>query len=528
MDYKTFLTDYNKKYRDIFIKISDTYWMYALTGKDEYGNQLAQNEKELMLMLSNKEDFENVKKWNNSNISDEIEKRQILIAYLEYAAQQDKEERIKKVVNLTRDITGIFVNFRAEINGKKVNNNQITDILKRETNNEIRKNAWESSKKIGPMVEPLLKELVEIRNESARDAGFKDYYYRQLELKETPYDELYSILNSIKKHTDSVYSEIKDELDGILSNRYSINKQDVAPWHYEDPFAQKSPILPELELDSFYKNKDIEDLTRKTFAGLGMDVDKLMAKSDLYPRDNKDQHAFCISMDKDGDVRVLCNIDKSSNWMDTMLHEFGHAAYDFYIDKSLPFGLKDPAHIFTTEAIAMVMGRLAHDSRWLHGIAGMPLDEANRIDRLLKKQMQWDMIIFARWVLVMSHFERDMYANPKQDLNKLWWDYVEEFQFIKKPQGRNMPDWATKNHIATAPVYYHNYLLGEILASQLTYYIKDKIGGNHLINNAKAGKFLIDKIFNVGVKYHWNEMISKATGEKLNPKYFIEQFVNQK
>ena len=38
-----------------------------------------------------------------------------------------------------------------------------------------------------------------------------------------------------------------------------------------------------------------------------------------------------------------------------------------------------------------------------------------------------------------------------------------------------MPDWATKIHIALYPCYYHNYLLGELLASQLHYYIAANI-----------------------------------------------------
>ena len=64
-----------------------------------------------------------------------------------------------------------------------------------------------------------------------------------------------------------------------------------------------------------------------------------------------------------------------------------------------------------------------------------------------------------------------MYDNPDQDLNKLWWDLVEKYQLLKRPEGRNEPDWATKIHIATYPCYYHNYLLGEFLAQQLHYYI---------------------------------------------------------
>jgi len=80
-------------------------------------------------------------------------------------------------------------------------------------------------------------------------------------------------------------------------------------------------------------------------------------------------------------------------------------------------------------------------------------------------------IVFSRWAQVMYRFEKSMYENPDQDLNKLWWDTVEKYQMITKPEGRNMPDWASKIHIALYPCYYHNYLLGEMLASQFYSYI---------------------------------------------------------
>ena len=66
--------------------------------------------------------------------------------------------------------------------------------------------------------------------------------------------------------------------------------------------------------------------------------------------------------------------------------------------------------------------------------------------------------------MVMTYFERDLYANPDADLNHRWWDYVERFQRLRRPDGRNQPDWAAKVHLALAPVYYQNYLLGEVMS----------------------------------------------------------------
>ncbi len=71
----------------------------------------------------------------------------------------------------------------------------------------------------------------------------------------------------------------------------------------------------------------------------------------------------------------------------------------------------------------------------------------------------------------MFHFEQALYKNPEQDLNTLWWDLVEKYQLIKRPTGRSESDWAAKIHFTMAPVYYHNYMLGELLASQFHVYI---------------------------------------------------------
>jgi len=44
-------------------------------------------------------------------------------------------------------------------------------------------------------------------------------------------------------------------------------------------------------------------------------------------------------------------------------------------------------------------------------------------------------------------------------------------------------------------------------------------------NKPEVGKYIIDKVFKPGAKYFWNDMIEKATGEKLTAKYYARQFV---
>ena len=70
----------------------------------------------------------------------------------------------------------------------------------------------------------------------------------------------------------------------------------------------------------------------------------------------------------------------------------------------------------------------------------------------MRKLSRNRLLVFSRKSCqVMLRFEIRIYGNPHQDLNRLWWDLVEKYQEVKRPEGRNMPDYATKIHIVTSP-----------------------------------------------------------------------------
>jgi peptidyl-dipeptidase A len=46
------------------------------------------------------------------------------------------------------------------------------------------------------------------------------------------------------------------------------------------------------------------------------------------------------------------------------------------------------------------------------------------------------------------------------------------------------------------------------------------------IGNRAVGEWLQEYVFNPGMRYEWNEMIEKATGEKLTAAYYKMQFVD--
>jgi len=225
------------------------------------------------------------------------------------------------------------------------------------------------------------------------------------------------------------------------------------------------------------------------------------------------------------DVRVLCNVAPDEYWMDTMLHELGHAVYDLELGRDLPWLLREAAHTLSTEAIALLFGRLAMSPDWMIRRAGAPAAEVDAIREGLAREQRSRQLLFPRWVMVMAHFERAIYADPSADLGSLWWDLVERYQKVPRPEGRDAPDWACKVHVALAPVYYHNYLLGDLMASQLDRFLTRELGTPHWFERSETAAVLTDKLFRHGARRPWNEALVHATGEELDPSAYVAQYV---
>jgi len=121
--------------------------------------------------------------------------------------------------------------------------------------------------------------------------------------------------------------------------------------------------------------------------------------------------------------------------------------------------------------------------------------------------------VFTRWVLVMTNFERAFYADPEADLSTLWWELVSRYQLVTPPPERSEPDWAAKIHVACAPVYYHTYLYGNLVASQLRATLERDAGG--LVGRPEAGRLLTEQLFGPGESVRWDALLARATGEPL-------------
>ena len=531
------LTDFLKKHDSVLIPLSReanlASWNASISGKPEDFKKAEELQMKLVSIYANKEALKKLTEIKISGmITDSLLKRELDVLYLQFLTAKADTGKLNAIVRMQSQIEQKYGNFRTEFKNKKLSDNEVEHILKSSKNLNEQKEVWIAQKKIGNLVADDIKKLVKMRNEVAKDLGFRNFHSMSLSISDQDPRVISELFDELDSLTKGAFAKVKGDIDDYFMKYYSLkSKDELMPWNYQNRFFQEAPKIYEVDLDKYYKGKNLETLVADFYSGIGLPVNDMMQKSDLYEKQGKNQHAFCTDIDNKGDVRVLCNIQSNAYWMNTMLHEFGHATYDKYIDTTLPFILREPAHTFTTEAIAMMFGRFSSNPQWIKDMMGLSDEETQKISENCFKTLRLDQLVFSRWAQVMYRFEKGMYENPDQDLNKLWWDLVDKYQMMKRPAGRNEPDWATKIHIATYPCYYHNYLLGELLASQLYYHIVGdviKSGDSKpqsFVGKKEVGDYLKEMVFKPGSKYYWNDMIEKATGEKLTSKYYAKQFV---
>jgi peptidyl-dipeptidase A len=526
----SFIAGHLEKIRPLEIEVALSWWLANTTGEDSAFARKQQLETQLDVALSDKARFAELKKLHENPPADKLLARQIEVLYLQYLGKQVPRELLEKMIAKSNAVEQAFNVYRPKVDGREVSDSEIRKILAQSNDSERRRLMWEASKEVGAVVEADLKALVVLRNEAAKQLGFKNYHAMQLYLNEQSQDQVLALFDELDTLTREPFLAAKREIDGRIGKLVGVPIDELQPWHYHDPFFQESPAVFDADLDKVFEKVDILKLCREFYAGIGLPIEDVLSRSDLYEKPGKSPHAFCTDIDREGDVRVLANIVPNEKWMATMLHELGHSVYSSkYIPRTLPYVVRSHAHILTTEGVAMMFERFSKNADWLAAMQVSVADPSafNEAGALMRRNQ---LLIFSRWCQVMLRFEKSLYENPDQDLNALWWNLVEKYQGVRKPKDRNLPDYAAKIHIVSAPAYYHNYMLGQLFASQVHAALcRDVLDGAPptdaiYVGNKRAGQFMLDKVFAPGATLSWNELTKHATGEELNAKAFAAEF----
>jgi peptidyl-dipeptidase A len=531
---KDFVAGHEKRIRPLEVANNLAWWNASTTGSKAAFKRKEAAQNKLDDALADRRHFAEAKALRaaRGEIDDPLMARAVELIYLQYLEKQVDTKLLRQMSAKSNAVEEKFNKFRAKVDGAELTDNQVREILKESVDSKRLKAVWEASKVVGAEVEAELKALVRLRNQAARQLGYANFHALQLHLAEQDGAELLRLFDELDKLTRKPFEAAKADLDARLARRYGVRANELMPWHYHDPFFQDTPKVFAADLDAPFRKADIVRMCQRFYASIGLPIDRVLANSDLEEKKGKSPHAFCTDIDRAGDVRVLANIKPNHQWASTMLHELGHSVYTTNNDNvpaTLPYVLRGDAHTLTTEGIAMMFERLASREAFLRGV-GIKVADPKAFDESAAQALRYRLLIFSRWCQVMLRFEKAMYEDPEQDLNKLWWDLVERYQGLKRPAGRNAPDYASKIHIVVAPVYYHNYMMGELFASQLHHAIAREVYGGAdpntviYLGNKKVGAFLKQRVFAPGKSRPWNDLTRFATGAPLNARGFAADF----
>ncbi len=500
---------FSQKLEPAVINSEKKCWDFFINSNEETQKAYEKAENDMYELYKDKTVYDSLKKIDKKALPPH-EAKQLKDLLRDFDEELNTGEAKKALRKKEANIGQKYNSYVPMIDGKEITKVDITKILQTETNPDIRKKAYEAKIKGGDLIAEDLIKLVKMRNEYAKTKGFDNYF--EYMIKEE-YDVEPELLNKL---IDNVYSTAGDKINALQTKKYAELKaffgtDKLNAYHY----GLLLDSNPEKGVNEILKENSIEAIAKKTYAGMGYDIEKLRQEGkitlDLYPRKGKNTHGFCFGVDAGKDSRILANLTNNVYSLDTLNHELGHCMYDLGLSLDLPFVDRTPSSSAVTEAIAMMMGDIMKKEDILKGIIPEELLEK------FKESLKDDEAQFVSRSLLIIDFERTLYKNPDVNPAELWASMKSKY-FNRDESADN--EWATIPHYLTHPGYYQNYFRATLMKAQIYNHL-NKVLGN-ITENTETAEYLNKNIFALGASVEEYDLIEQLTGKKFGADDFVK------
>ncbi len=499
--------DFSKELEPAAINSEKKCWEFFINSNTETQQAYEQAEDKFYSLYKDEKIYNKLKEIDKNKLPAH-EAKQLKDLLKVFDEELNTGEAKKALRKKESDIGQKYNTYVPKIDGREVTKVDITKILQTETDVDIRKKAYEAKVKGGDLIANDLAELVKMRNEYAKTKGYDNYF--DYMIKEE-YDVEPEFLNKL---INDVYSASQSKIKVLQSKRHKELKEffgvkDLKAYHY----GLLLDSDPEKGVNEILINNNIENICKKTYSGMGYDIDKLQEEGklilDLYPRKGKNTHGFCFGVEAGKDSRILANLMNNAQSIDTLNHELGHCMYDLGISTTLPFLDKAPSSSAVTEAIAMMMGDIMKKENILKEIV------PEELLKKFKESLKDDEANFVSRSLEIIDFEYELYKNPDKNPAELWAQmrgkYLNRFE---EPDN----EWATIPHYLTHPGYYQNYFRATLMKAQIYNHLHEVLG--NITENPKTAEYMNKNIFSLGATVDEYELIKQLTGKEFG----IEDF----
>ncbi len=342
----------------------------------------------------------------------------------------------------------------------------------------------------------------------------------------SPYDSLMDLFEpGMRSDTlDGIFSKVKTWLPSLIEN-----------------IVEKQKSQDYIKLEGLYTIEAQKELGIKVMKHLGFDFNK--GRIDIST------HPFCGGVPED--VRMTtryCKDDFTQSLMGT-IHETGHASYEQGLPKELlglPIAHARSMGIHESQSLFFEM-QIGRSSAFLKSIQPFIIEafgnnKALELDNLCKIysrvkpayiRVDADEVTYASHVILRYEIERALMNNEAQvsDIPDMWNEKMQISLGLSTKGNFKNGCMQDVHWIEGLIGYFPSYMLGAMYAAQEFASVK-KIHPNINEEIAKGDfsqvqAWLRQNIWQKASSLETNDLIKEATGESLNPKYFIEHLENR-
>jgi len=427
-----------------------------------------------------------------------LRRRQQIFAEEAIATKISSDPELAKLVE---DISRDESDMRYRVGEKQLARSELRNLLAHSPDREVRREAWNAmaqlTAKTGEPIRKAMKMRIALAEKHAA-RPFADFMLQRKGIEGRA--RLMQWFEQIGRETDGAYRELLTKI------KEKLNVEKVEPWDLSYYFStltgdfEDKAFVPEqawakiiqaaapLGFDFQHPPVDVK-ITEITFGGGTYPI--------LYGRE----------------VKILINKYKGLRFVDTLFHESGHALH-YSFDNEPSFLLQANYAEPFDEGLGQVMALLLYRPEVAGEIFGLTPQQVQAINQRYRLQSLYDL----RETIADSMFEFEAYANPDQDLNKLYNRIYSKYLGVEISESAPSV-WAFDPFYASGPIYLQSYVLAEMVGRQIHHALDQKFGKRW---GKSAGGYLREKFFSRGGRLTFDEIMKEGTGEPLIAKYLIE------
>ncbi len=495
--------------RDLNVKSSRLNWTNYTTGYD-FG--IMGIEREIQEKLKSRKSWNTIQDLLAGDLS-LLDRRRVEImerTFRPYHLSSTLNELSLAIREKTNELSSVLNNHRCTVDGREMTSPEILRILLSQADRDLRKKAFLARTQVNvPLVNAGFLQLLDLRKEFALEYGAPDFVQYQLEFQELDP----AMFDSWKDEVNSALPLMREICSGF--GERIIGDSHVMPWDVDFISGKIAP-----ELNQHVNMADYFRPISELFSMFGIDITGMNITYDIFPRKNKSEWGYNFPVETGVDSRILANVRDRYFEFGVLLHETGHAVHSFTTDAEdiiLDMGISG----IVSEGMANLFGGFREHKAFYSRFFGENLEVAGKNFRQLKLWNRVNQLKSVSRIL----FDQALYRNRIEnidDIHHLIWQT--NLEVLGEQPYADEPFWASTIHYTTHPIYFHNYLLGDLTCDMLEKVFLEREGVSDVTDRPELfGRFILDEVVGVSGRYPFPELFRRISGEDLSLKLLSQR-----